>query len=177
MSLFDTQDLAEITHPDDIGERLIACRNPALADEHGRKRDDPPRRDEEAAHPHRRPGRRRAADRCRRHRDRGRGKVIDKYQVGKHFRTMITDTSLDFSRDHTRIDTEAALDGVYVLRTSAPSTDLDPAAVVSGYKNLAPDPADGSRNFGARGFTHAGLSTNLALVGAYMLAGCLSPTS
>ena len=91
--------------------------------------------------------------------------MIDKYQVGKHFRTMITDTSLGFSRDHTRIDTEAALDGVYVLRTSAPSTDLDPAAVVSGYKNLAPDPADGSRNFGARGFTHAGLSINLALVG------------
>ena len=102
--------------------------------------------------------------------------MIDKYQVGKHF-TMITDTSIGFSRDHTRIDTEAALDGVYVLRTSAPSTDLDPAAVVSGYKNLAPDPADGSRNFGARGFTHAGLSTNLALVGAYMLTGCLSPTS
>ena len=63
--------------------------------------------------------------------------MIDKYQVGKHFRTMVTDTSLGFRRDHTRIDTEAALDGVYVLRTSVPSTDLDPAAVVSGYKNLA----------------------------------------
>jgi hypothetical protein len=135
MSLFDTQDLAEITHPDDTGERLIACRNPALADEHGRKRDDLLAATGKLLTPIS-TGRRRAADRCRQHRDRGR-EVIDKYQVGKHFRTMVTDTSLGFRRDHTSIDTEAALDGVYVLRTSVPSTDLDPAAVVSGYKNLA----------------------------------------
>jgi hypothetical protein len=105
MSLFDTQDLAEITHPDHTGERLIACRNPALADEHARKRDDllaatgkllTPIVDRVAA------GRLTGADNI----GIAVGKVIDKYQVGKHFRTTITDTSLGFPRDQTRIDTK-----------------------------------------------------------------------
>ena len=95
MSLFDPQDLAEITHPDDIGERLIACRNPALADEHGRKRDDPPRRDGKLLTPLDDRVTAGRADRCRATAGRGRRKVIDKYRVAKHFRTMITDTSPD----------------------------------------------------------------------------------
>jgi transposase len=65
------------------------------------------------------------------------GKVIDKYKVAKHFRYTITDTSLTVVRKQSQIDAEAALDGIYVLRTSVPATDLDAAGVVAGYKNLA----------------------------------------
>jgi hypothetical protein len=65
------------------------------------------------------------------------GRIINKYKVGKHFHRTITDTSLSFQRDHAGIAAEAALDGIYVLRTSVPAADLDAAAVVSGYKNLA----------------------------------------
>jgi hypothetical protein len=65
------------------------------------------------------------------------GRVIDKYKVAKHFHRAITDTSLTVERRHDQIAAEAALDGVYVLRTSVGGEDLDPAAVVAGYKNLA----------------------------------------
>jgi hypothetical protein len=65
------------------------------------------------------------------------GRVINKYKVGKHFRHQITDTSFTYQRDEAAIAAEAALDGIYVLRTSAPTTDLDAAAVVESYKNLA----------------------------------------
>ena len=65
------------------------------------------------------------------------GKVIDKYKMGKHFHTTITDTTLTYRRDQARIDAEAALDGIYVLRTSVDAEGLDPAAVVQSYKNLA----------------------------------------
>ena len=64
-------------------------------------------------------------------------KVIDKYKMGKHFPTTITDTTFSYGRDQARIDAEAALDGIYVLRTSVDTSALDPAAVVQGYKNLA----------------------------------------
>ena len=136
MSLFDTQDLAEIAHPDYPAERLIACRNPALAAERARKRDDLLAAtatllatiiDRVAA------GRLSGADKI----GVAVGKVIDKYKVGKHFHTTITNTALTVTRDQTRIDTEAALDGIYVLRTSVPPSDLTPAEVVAGYKNLA----------------------------------------
>ncbi|MGH3594007.1 MAG: IS1634 family transposase, partial [Pseudonocardiaceae bacterium] len=136
MSLFDHQDLAEIAHPDFPGERLIACRNPALAAERARKRAELLAAtqtllasivDRVAA------GRLSGADKI----GVAVGKVIDKYKVGKHFHTTITDTALTVTRDQARIDTEAALDGIYVLRTSVPATDLDAAGVVTGYKNLA----------------------------------------
>jgi hypothetical protein len=136
MSLFDTHDLAEISHPDYPGERLIACRNPALATERARKRHELLAATEAdlAA----------IADRVHRGTLGGAdkigvavGKVIDKYKVGKHFHTTITDTSLTYHRDQARIETEAALDGIYVLRTSVPATDLDAAEVVAGYKHLA----------------------------------------
>ena len=136
MSLFDTQDLAEISHPDYPGERLIACRNPALAVERARKRAELL-----AA----------TAKELARIRDRvasgtlaGAGKIgiavgkaIGKYKVGKHFHTTITDTGFAFDRDQAAIDAEAALDGIYVLRTSVDADTLDPAAVVESYKNLA----------------------------------------
>ena len=136
MSLFDTQDLAEIRHPDYPGERLIACRNPALAAERARKR-----RDLLAATDKLLAG---VADRVSRGTLTGAGeigkavgKVIDKHKMGKHFHTTITDTTLTYRRDQARIDAEAALDGIYVLRTSVHAEGLDPAAVVEGYKNLA----------------------------------------
>ena len=65
------------------------------------------------------------------------GKAIGKYKMGKHFRTTITDTSFTYRRDTAGIDAEAALDGIYVLRTSVDTDTLDPAAVVQSYKNLA----------------------------------------
>ena len=136
MSLFDRQDLAEISHPDYPGERLIACRNPALAAERARKRDELLAATEKLLHP--------IADRVARGTLAGAaqigeavGKVIDKYKVGKHFHRTITDTRLTIARKHDQIAAEAALDGIYVLRTSVPADTLDPAAVVTGYKNLA----------------------------------------
>jgi len=136
MSLFDQQDLAEITHPDYPGERLIACRNPLLAAERARIRDELLAATENLLAP--------IIARV----DAGRlcgagaigeavGRMIDKYKVAKHFHRAITDTSLSVERRHDQIAAEAALDGVYVLRTSVGGEDLDPAGVVAGYKNLA----------------------------------------
>jgi hypothetical protein len=136
MSLFDTQDLAEISHPDYPDERLIACRNPALAAERARKRTDMLAATDKLLAA--------VADRVTRGTLAGAGeigkavgKVIDKYKMGKHFHTTITDTTFTYQRDQARITAEAALDGIYVLRTSVDAEILDPAAVVAGYKNLA----------------------------------------
>jgi hypothetical protein len=136
MSLFDTQDLAEIAHPDYPGERLIACRNPALAAERARKRESLLQATEKqlaAIKKRVTAGTLAGAD------DIGEayGKAIGKYKMGKHFRREITDTAFSYQRDQARIAAEAALDGIYVLRTSVDAEILDPAAVVAGYKNLA----------------------------------------
>jgi hypothetical protein len=136
MSLFDTQDLAEIAHPDYPDERLIACRNPALAAERARKRDDLLQAtDKELT---------RIGDRVARGTLSGAaeigkavGKVSGKYKVDKHFATTITDTSFTFERNHAAIAAEAALDGIYVLRTSVAADTLDAAGVVASYKKLA----------------------------------------
>src|SRR5512135_3429190 len=136
MSLFDHQDLAEITHPDYPAERLIACRNPALAAERARKRDEllaATDHDLAAITERVARGTLTGAGRI----GEAVGRVINKYKVGKHFRRTITDTSLIYQRDQAAIAAEAALDGIYVLRTSVPATDLDAAVVVTGYKNLA----------------------------------------
>jgi hypothetical protein len=65
------------------------------------------------------------------------GTIIDKYKMAKHFDLQITNTTLAITRNQPRIDTEAALDGIYVIRTSVPADTLDPAAAVTAYKNLA----------------------------------------
>ncbi len=136
MSLFDTQDLAEITHPDYPGERLIACRNPALAAERARKRHDMLAATEKDLA--------RIAARVTAGTLHGAGKIgetvgktIGKYNMGKHFRRDITDTTFTYRRDTARIDAEARLDGIYVLRTSVDADTLDPAGIVESYKNLA----------------------------------------
>ena len=136
MSLFDTQDMAEITHPDFPGERLIACRNPALAAERTRKRDDLLAATDKLLAPiiaRVAAGRLAGADKI----GVAVGKVINNHKVGKHFHYTITDTSLTIERRHDQITAEAALDGIYVLRTTVPADQLDAAGVVSGYKNLA----------------------------------------
>jgi hypothetical protein len=136
MSLFDTQDLAEIAHPDYPGERLIACRNPALAAERARKRQDLLHATEkELAH---------IAERVAKGTLSGGdkigiavGKVSGKFKVSKHFHLTITQTGFTYHRDQAAIDTEAALDGIYLLRTSVATDALNPAAVVESYKKLA----------------------------------------
>ena len=136
MSLFDTQDLAEIAHPDYPGERLIACRNPALAAERARKRHDLlAATDKQLAHIAERvaKGTLSGADKI----GIAVGKDAGKYKMGKHFHLTITDTSFAYHRDQATIAAQAALDGIYVLRTSVAANTLDPAAVVQSYKNLA----------------------------------------
>jgi hypothetical protein len=136
MSLFDTQDLAEISHPDYPGERLIACRNPALAAERARKRAELLAATEKLLAG--------VAARVSAGTLRGAGKIgeavgkaIGKYKMGKHFRRDITDTTFTYHRDTAGIDAQAALDGIYVLRTTVDTDTLEPAAVVESYKNLA----------------------------------------
>ena len=136
MSLFDTHDLAEISHPDYPGERLIACRNPALAAERARKRNEllaATDADLAAIAARVAAGRLRGAGKI----GEAIGRVIAKRKVGKHFHREITDTTFTYHRDQAGIDAQASLDGIYVLRTSVPATELDPAAVVESYKNLA----------------------------------------
>ena len=139
LSLFDERDLGEINDaPDYPGERLIACRNPALAAERARKRDDllaATENDLSAI----------AAAVARRNRPlRGRAKialrvgaVLHRRKMAKHFALTITDAGFSFARDPETIAREAALDGIYVLRTSVPAELLDTAAVVLAYKGLS----------------------------------------
>jgi hypothetical protein len=135
MSLFDQQNLAEITSPDHPGERLIACRNPALAADRARTRGELLAATEKLLAP---VIARVAAGRLSGAGQTGVevGKVISKYKTGKHFKVTITDTSLAVERNQAQIDAEAALDGFYVLRTAVPATELDAAGVVTAYKNL-----------------------------------------
>jgi hypothetical protein len=135
LSLFDQQDLAEITSDDFPGERLIACRNPVLAADRARTRDELLAATEKLLAP--------IITRVQAGRLQGAGeigvevgKVISRYKTGKHFAVTITDTTLAIERRQDRIDAEAALDGFYVLRTPVPAGELDAAGVVTAYKNL-----------------------------------------
>jgi hypothetical protein len=135
LSLFDEQDLAEITSDDFPGERLIACRNPVLAADRARKREDLLAATEKLLAP--------TLARVRSGKLTGAGpigvevgKVITTYKTAKHFAVTITDTTLTIERRQDQIDAEAALDGFYVLRTPIPAGELDAAGVVTAYKNL-----------------------------------------
>jgi hypothetical protein len=136
MSLFDQVNLAEITHPDYPGERLVACRNPALATERARKRlallDAT---DTELA-------KITAAVAAGRLADDAKigirvGKVVGRYKMAKHYILDITDDAFAFTRDQDQIAAEAALDGLYVIRTTIGPEQMDPAKVVATYKSLA----------------------------------------
>jgi hypothetical protein len=135
LSLSGQQDLAEITSPDFPGERLIACRNPVLAADRARKREDLLAATEKLLAP--------IIARVQAGRLTGAGpigvevgKVISRYKTSKHFQVTITDASLAVTRKQDQIDAEAALDGFYVLRTPIPASQLDGPAVVTAYKNL-----------------------------------------
>ena len=135
LSLFDEQNLAEITSDDFPGERLVACRNPVLAADRARTRDELLAATEKLLAP--------IIARVQAGKLAGAGaigvaagKVISKYKTGKHFNLTITDTSLTVTRSQAQIDEEAALDGFYVLRTPIPAAELDAPGVVTAYKNL-----------------------------------------
>ncbi len=136
LSLFDEQDLAEITSEEDFpGERLIACRNPALADERARKREALLAATEKLLAP---VIARVAAGRLTGEAGIGRkaGEILNKYKMAKHFEIAITDTTLAVQRKQDQIEEEARLDGIYVIRTPLPAADLDAAGTVTAYKNL-----------------------------------------
>ena len=138
LSLFDQRDLAEIISPDFPGERLVVCRNPALATERARKRGElleATERDLQAiqmrVRRQRRPLRGAAAIGA------AVGVVLNRKKMGKHFTRTITDTDFTFARNDATIAAEARLDGIYVLRTSVPQAELDADATVHCYKALA----------------------------------------
>jgi hypothetical protein len=136
-TLFDEQDMAEITSPDYPGERLIACYNPFLAAERARKRAELLDATEAEL------AKLAAATRRARRPLRGKGsvglaigKVINKKKVAKHFIVEITDDGIAWRRDEHKIAEEAALDGIYVVRTSLPADALGTASAVESYKDL-----------------------------------------
>jgi hypothetical protein len=136
MSLSDEQDLAEITSGDFPGERLVACRNPVLAAERARKREALLAATEKLLAP--------VIARVQKGRLTGAaeigvavGKEVNKYNVAKHFQIAITDDSLALTRRQEQIDAEAALDGLYVIRTRVPAAGLAAPDVVTAYKRLS----------------------------------------
>jgi hypothetical protein len=137
-SLFDDYELASIIHPDFPDERLIVCRNPALAHERARKRQELL----EATEIRLRTIQQRVDNPRARLQGADRigieiGKVINRKKVGKHFIITITDTCFSFQRDQDKIAAEAALDGIYVIRTSLSQDRMSDADTVAHYKNLA----------------------------------------
>ncbi len=139
-SLFDEKDLAEIRDEENFpGERLVVCRNPLLAEERERKRNEllaaTEKELEKIVAATVRPGKNRLQGKDQIGLKVGR--VINKYKMSKHFELTITDDSFTYSRKADQITAEAALDGLYVVRTSVPETVLPAEGVVSAYKSLA----------------------------------------
>ena len=138
LSLFDAQNLAEITAPEYPGERLVACFNPLLAEERCRKREALLDATEGAfAKIAREVARRRKTPLTAAEIGVKVGRVRDRFKVGKHFELTIADGLFRWARREGAIRGEAALDGIYVIRTSEPSTQLSAAETVRMYKNLA----------------------------------------
>jgi transposase len=136
--LFDERDLAEVSSPDYPGERLIVCRNPALAHERARKREEllqaTEKELEKIAAATRRPkrglaGKDKIGLRV--------GKVIQRHKMAKHFNLEIEEKGFSYQRKKESIAEEAALDGFYVIRTSVPRECLGPESTVRAYKDLA----------------------------------------
>ena len=136
LGLFDQRNLFEFSHPDYPGERLVACRNPELAKLRAHKREDLLQATEKNL------------EKVRNSVDAGRlagqdkigvrvGKVINQYKVAKHFTLDIGDAAFVFHRQQDSIAREAALDGIYIIRTSVPVAQMDSADCVRHYKALA----------------------------------------
>jgi len=137
-SLFDERNLLELTSQHFPGERLVVCRNPLLAEERARKRGELLGATEldlatiaAATQRARNPLRGEQAIALRV------GRVIGRFHMAKHFELSITHTRLAWQRKTQSIAAEAALDGLYVIRTSVPTAQLDAAAAVAAYKSLA----------------------------------------
>jgi hypothetical protein len=137
-SLFDTRDMAEISSPDYPGERLVVCKNPLLAAERQRKRDELLALTEaDLSKIQIRVAREKNPLRGAGEIGKAVGAVLGKRKMGKHFEQTITDHSFDFVRKAEAIAEEARFDGFYVLRTSLSAEQIDTAQTVRAYKSLA----------------------------------------
>jgi len=136
LGLFDERNLFELTHPDFPAERLVACRNPELAQRRAHKRTSLLEATAQEL------------EKVRRMVERGRlrgqdhigvrvGKVVNKYKVAKHFKLIIEDARFDFAIDRDKVAAEAALDGIYVIRTSLPEDRMSADDAVRSYKRLS----------------------------------------
>jgi transposase len=136
LGMFDERNLAEISSPKFPGERLVVCKNPALAQDRARKREELLVATERELDKLVEAGK---AGRLKRQDEIGLrvGKIIGRYKVGKHFRLDITDHSFSYQRDTEGIASEAALDGIYVIRSSVPAAKLGSEELVRSYKLLA----------------------------------------
>jgi len=135
LSLFDEQNLAEIESEDYPGERLIVCRNPLVAAERTRKREELLRATERELQ--------QIADRVQKGTLTGAseiglavGPAVKRYRMRKHFDLQITDQSFTFERKSEQIQTEATLDGIYILRTGLAEEERSRSEVVRSYKGL-----------------------------------------
>jgi transposase len=137
-SLFDERDLAEITSEDFPGERLIVCRNPQLAEERSRKREELLQATEKLLEPiHQASLRKNTPLRGKEEIGLRVGKVINKYKMEKHFELTITESSFEFHRNEQKINAEKLLDGLYVVRTSVKKETMNSERVVETYKSLS----------------------------------------
>lgn len=138
LSLFDEQNLAEISSPEFAGERLIACHNPLLAEERARKREDLLKATDKAlAGIARQVSRRTKKPLSAAEIGKKVGTVVNRFKMGKHFELTIKDGAFSYARRSQNIEREASLDGIYVIRTSEPCSRLSAADTVRSYKNLA----------------------------------------
>jgi Transposase DDE domain len=135
LSLFDERNLVEITDPAFPGERLVVCRNPFLAEERTRKREDLLRATEAKLASI---TKRVTAGKLQGAAEIGVvvGKVKNAHKVGKHFEIVITDSTMTVQRKQAEIDAEASMDGFYVVRTSVSADKLESSSVVRAYKQL-----------------------------------------
>lgn len=136
MGLFDERNIFELDHPDFPGERLVACRNPELAERRAAKRQsllEATTRELDKVSGMVERGRLRGEDKI----GVRVGKVVNKYKVAKHFVLDISDDAFSFHIDEDKVAAEAALDGIYVVRTSLLKTRMDAAQTVRSYKQLS----------------------------------------
>ncbi len=137
-SLFDETNLAEIRSPEFPGERLMACYNPLLDDERGRKREALlVATEKELAKLARQISRRTKRPMSQTEIALKAGRIVHRFKVAKHFELSIADGVFDYARRLASIEQESQLDGIYVIRTSEPDTELSAADAVRNYKRLA----------------------------------------
>src|SRR5207245_776168 len=137
-SLFDDRDMAEITSPDYPGERLVVCKNPLLAEERARKRAELlAATEKELARIAARVQRARSPLRGAAAIGQAVGAVLGRRHMAKHFQISISDNTFSFAKNDLSIVAEAALDGIYVIRTNLPAEQSDAAATVRAYKSLS----------------------------------------